>query len=288
MSGGEKPFGGDWTREKLDILEKYLDAYTTALKNRRFRLIYMDAFAGTGRVELSGDKEERRLSKEEGRFLSGSAERAVKVDDKPFDKLIFVEKDSARCEKLKGLREAYPCRNIQIANEDANAFLASFQVNRDEWRGVLFLDPFATEVEWETVRKIAGLRALDTWILFPTSAIARMLPRLRQPDDISEEWVNRLNRFFGDESWRKVYKESRQGELFGENAQTREPGVGEFLEIYKDKLAELFDKRFLRKSRKLSNSKNSQLFEFLFCVGYDSKKAIRLAKEIAEHILNNL
>ena len=25
-------FGGPWTREKLDILESYLDAYTTALK----------------------------------------------------------------------------------------------------------------------------------------------------------------------------------------------------------------------------------------------------------------
>ena len=28
------PYGGSWTIEKLEILEKYLDAYTTALKNK--------------------------------------------------------------------------------------------------------------------------------------------------------------------------------------------------------------------------------------------------------------
>ena len=43
--------------------------------------------------------------------------------------------------------------------------------------GVLFLDPFATEVEWATIEKIASFNALDTWILFPISAITRMLPR---------------------------------------------------------------------------------------------------------------
>ena len=33
-------FGGRWTGEKLDMLEKYLNAYTTALKNTQFRLLY--------------------------------------------------------------------------------------------------------------------------------------------------------------------------------------------------------------------------------------------------------
>ena len=45
-SGG---FGGQWTIEKLDILGRYLDAYTTALKNQPFKLVYIDAFAGHGR-----------------------------------------------------------------------------------------------------------------------------------------------------------------------------------------------------------------------------------------------
>jgi len=50
-------FGGEWTQEKLQILERYLDAYTTALKSKPFKLVYIDAFwhwsdrpaAGSGR-----------------------------------------------------------------------------------------------------------------------------------------------------------------------------------------------------------------------------------------------
>ena len=34
-----------------------------------------------------------------------------------------------------------------------------------QWRGVLFLDPFATQVKWSTIERIAGFNALDTWIL---------------------------------------------------------------------------------------------------------------------------
>ena len=44
----ERPqsFGSDWTSDKLQILRAYLDAYTTAMKNQPFTLIYVDAFAG--------------------------------------------------------------------------------------------------------------------------------------------------------------------------------------------------------------------------------------------------
>ena len=48
MTGKEHMFGGLWTEEKLDKVTKYLQAYTTALKNQPFQLMYIDAFAGTG------------------------------------------------------------------------------------------------------------------------------------------------------------------------------------------------------------------------------------------------
>ena len=49
MRSANRGFGGPWTEEKLAILKKYLDTYTTVLKNQPFRLIYIDAFAGTGK-----------------------------------------------------------------------------------------------------------------------------------------------------------------------------------------------------------------------------------------------
>ena len=284
-------YGGSWTIKKLEILEKYLGAYTTALKNTTFKLMYIDAFAGTGQITLSGDSGNKFALWDSDDddlrgFASGSAERAIKIDNKPFDKLIFVEKELDRCAELQNLRATYAKRNIKIVHSEANEFLSNLHEDWNSWRGVLFLDPFATEVEWATIEKIAGFNALDTWILFPTSAITRMLPKSRIPDDIAPMWADRLTTTFGDESWRNLYQ--TRTNLFGEAAFERQPGVGRLIAIYKKNLERLFGNRFLKQSRTLRNSRNSALFEFLFCVGSPNPKAIAAAKRIAKHILDKL
>ena len=275
-----RTYGGPWTVEKLEILEAYLNAYTTALKNQPFRLMYIDAFAGTGSVNLPEQDPEVRD------FHHGSAARALAVQDKPFDRLVFVERDPARCQELARLQSVPLGRDIQIVNTEANQYLRSLQEDWRGWRGVLFLDPFATQVELSTLKKIAALHALDTWILFPVSAIARMLPKSKRPADISDQWAQRLTRVFGDEEWSELYREAPQGNLFGTVEHERDPGVAGLLGIYKTKLAGLFGKRFLKQSRSLKNSRNSTLFEFLFCVGHPS--GIATAKRIARHILEHL
>lgn len=275
-------YGGPWTIEKLEILERYLDAYTTALKRTPFKLMYIDAFAGTGQLKLSSEED---LVDVRG-FVSGSAERAIKIDNKPFDELIFVEKKRDRCAELKTLRATYSKRKIEIVHSEANTFLANLHEDWNSCRGVLFLDPFATEVEWSTIEKIAGFNALDTWILFPVSAITRMLPKSRKPDEISPKWAKRLTRVFGDESWHSLYQEDPQGNLFGDTEFQRVAGVDGLISLYKNKLKALFDKRFLETSRTLKNSKNSPLFEFMFCVG--NPKGINPAKRIAKYILEHM
>ena len=61
------PFGGAWTLKKLGILERYLDAYTTALKSQPFKLMYIDAFAGTGQIALSSGEDDNEIRD----FVSG-------------------------------------------------------------------------------------------------------------------------------------------------------------------------------------------------------------------------
>lgn len=39
-----------WTKDKLEKVKAYLDAYLIALKKQKFSLEYIDAFAGTGYV----------------------------------------------------------------------------------------------------------------------------------------------------------------------------------------------------------------------------------------------
>ena len=270
-------FGGPWTLEKLDILERYLDAYTTALKKQHFKLTYIDAFAGTGHVGFQDEKVKY--------FIRGSATIAAKICDKPFDRLIFVEKDQNRCRELENLKQTHAGRDIQIENSDANDFLKNLQQDWQKWRGVLFLDPFATEVQWSTVETVARFNALDTWILFPTSAVARILPTSKMPDDVSSRWSDRLTKVFGDESWRNLYKQPEQLRLFGNAGYVRDRGVDGLISIYKGKLERLFGNRLLTKSLPLTNSKISPLFEFFFCVGHPN--GIKIAKDIANHILES-
>ena len=274
----DQRFGGQWTQEKLDILEKYLDAYTTALGRQNFSLMYIDGFAGTGSVRTAHDDIRD--------FLQGSTIRAAKIDRKPFDKLIFIENNPDKVEMLEILRSDYNNRNIIIERADANVYLRNFRENWEKWRGVLFLDPFATEVEWSTVETIAGLKALDMWILFPTHAVSRMLPRSRLPEDISQTWTKRLNRIYGNEDWKNLYEDASQRDLFAGVTQERDQGVEGLTSIYKQNLNSLFGERYLEKSRKLKNSQGSVLFELIFCVGHPNGTSV--AKRIAGHILDYL
>ena len=123
-------------------------------------------------------------------LIDGSAAIAANISDKPFDKLIFIEKDLNRCHELRRLSQAHSNRDVQIENSDANDYLKNLCQDWRKWRGVLFLDPFATQVQWLTIETIARFNALDTWLLFPTFAVARMLPNSRQPDDIIKGWAD--------------------------------------------------------------------------------------------------
>ena len=288
-------FGGPWTTEKLDILERYLNSYTTALMNQPFRLVYIDAFAGSGEINIG----ECGVSEfDSDSFVTGSTERALRVVDRPFDQLVFVEKQADSFDKLVELKSRHPDRLIDVEQDDANTFLAGLTrrsfLNGPvthgyvDWRGVLFVDPFGTELEWATVQHIAGVQRLDMWLLFPVGAIGRMLPLSRNPDDVEPKWVDRLSTVFGGDHWRKLYSLSPQQSLFGDEVIEREKGVQGLLSIYKDRLREAFGERVLDKSRTLTNSKNSPLFEFIFCVGSPSEKAIKAAKRIARHLVRDI
>lgn len=273
-------FGGDWTKDKLDMVERYLDAYTTALKNQDyFRLMYIDAFAGSGIINLG------RNDKEERQFLEGSAIRAKRVSDRRFDEILLVEKDARRCKELEERMNVNEDKRIKIVNKDANCFLQNLCRDWKTHRGVLFLDPFATEVEWLTIEKVASFEALDTWILFPTMAVMRLLTRKGVP----EKHGSILKRVYGDESWRNLYQPNPQYRLFSssglDDQDERQKGTNALLQTYKNRLRELYGNRFLEQSTPLCTLTNTPLFELIFCVGNSRPEAIKAAKRIARHIV---
>ena len=190
--------------EKLQALEDYLDKYTTALKYQYFKLCYIDAFAGTG--EGHG-RDYSRDSLEEGKYIRGSALIALETKDKPFDCFLFIEKESKKMKKLRSIIEKNPHlgrREIFYAEKDANEVVPKFcQEMKEHQRAVVFLDPFATEVKYETIKSIAKTEKIDLWVLFPYMAVNRMLPQ--DVGKISSSNKKRLDELFGDSSWKDVY-----------------------------------------------------------------------------------
>ena len=126
----QNEFGGLWTQQKLEVLSKYLPAYTRIFrKNPRaqfYTTSYVDAFAGTGvlrRPALGGiAKLIPGIAEAEEEFRKGSVRRALEVKP-PFDKYVLIEKNAKKCRELKALAAEFPEKQIEVIEEDANLSL---------------------------------------------------------------------------------------------------------------------------------------------------------------------
>lgn len=187
-------FGGDWTEQKLRIIENYLRAYTTVMKNQSFRTSYIDAFAGTGyRTSRSGTMAEsidplllpELAEREPQRLLEGSVLRALRTRP-PFDDFTFIEKDKSKHEALMRIKDDFPqqASRINIVRDDANSAIA--RLCSEHWRSrraVLFLDPYGMQVDWSTTVAIAETSAIDLWCdLHPQTETEKLVTALREGD----------------------------------------------------------------------------------------------------------
>ena len=291
-------FGGTWTRDKLQLLRGYLERYTTALKRQRFNLVYVDAFAGTGYVDIGsqGDSQENPLLLTEidadtAGILKGSTRLALDVDDRPFDQFVFVEQNPAYAAELQLLQAEFSNRDIQVQTADANVFLPEWCDRQNSrlgvpWRrqrAVIFLDPFATEVDWQTVESIAETKSVDLWILFPLSALTRMLPTEHRP---VEQWAVVLDRVFGDPLWRSTfYTTQKQPTLFGEDQIfTVRADQQAIVDAYLAKLETVFE-AVAPTPRWFLNRMKSPQFAFMFAASNPTGAPI--AVRIANHLLRN-
>lgn len=289
-------FGGSWTEEKLQILQAYLGRYTTVLKKQPFHLTYVDAFAGTGYVDHRSAYPSHgnpllvnAVDNDTAGVLKGSARLALEVTDRPFDQLVFVEQNPAYARELRRLGAEFTNRALRIEQADANAFLPEWCENRNRhfgvpWRyhrAVVFLDPFATEVDWQTVQCIADTKSVDLWILFPLSALSRILPKAREPD---EAYAHTLDRVYGNPEWRnELYHTRTQTTLFGDELVTSvRSDQRAIVDAYLHKLESIFAK-IAPSPKWFHNSRNSPQFAFMFAASNPSGAPI--AVQIASHLL---
>jgi len=306
----EARWGGPWTRAKLELLESYLQAYTTALKRQRFETWYIDAFAGTGMCELpdrssTGDPSllGGALEVEEQDFLKGSAMIATSLET-PFDHYVFIEKDAKRAGELRNvaLRTAPHLKSrIEIRVGDANEQLVGlcrevpWRDGPPQHRGVLFLDPYGLNVPLTTLAAVAETKALDVWYLFCTAAAQRMLRHDRE--EIPRGHRKRLDQLFGNDSWASsLYSEAPEGDaeqlsLFEQSERgsehTKARQMRDLCCYLADRLATLFP-YVHPEAVALRNTRKAIHYVLLFMAANPSDKAQTLVRRLANDMLKHM
>ena len=286
MNKAKQSFGGDWTEKKLNSVRQYLVAYATALSNQRFKIAYIDAFAGTGyRTSSANENPESLLFPEMDLFLDGSARIALQVEPR-FDKYIFIEKNPERYAELERLKSEFSdlAKDIILQNTDANSYIKGL-CQGPSWkshRAVLFLDPFGMQITWETIEAIAQTQAIDLWLLFPLGvAVNRILTKSGR---ISSGWRSKLDAMFGATDWYDVfYQKTKQSALFSDEEQIEKiANFDSISQYYVSRLKTVFA-GVAENPLPLYNSRNNPLFMLCFAVGNPKGKDIAL--RIARHIL---
>ncbi|MCX5513443.1 hypothetical protein C3941_23665 [Kaistia algarum] len=293
-------FGGPWTEIKLDAIQYYMECYTKALRRISFDLWYFDAFAGSGRRETERtvggglfDGPEQTIRE----TLDGSARRALTVQP-GFDHFVFVEKDEDRCALLSSVQTDHPNRDIQIINGEANAVLRRI-ASRHPWsgggrnksRGVVFLDPFALQVDWQTLQMLASTKAFDVWYLFPIRDTIRQLAHDFDGVGVKAPMLDRLL----SAEWRDLYDIAHEPDygsgLFGTLDDNADPAlkrvvsIKQFEQWLKKRLETEFP--FVSEPLPLLTDPSHQAFSLFLAVANPSRPAIDLAEKFVRHVNKN-
>jgi three-Cys-motif partner protein len=281
-------FGGDWTEDKLTVLRKYLNAYTSALSNQTWcRKMYVDAFAGTGHREAKREIEQtisELTETETQEFLKGSATIALETEP-PFDRYLFVERKKKHVLELENLKTQFPKQSdrIIIENAEANTYLRDWQATIDwnQWRAVVFLDPYGMQVDWETLQELAKARGIDLWLLFPIGQAVNRVLTTREPPP--EHWANALNRTFGTDEWlSEFYPTPKVPNLLGEYEQTKVAGFDRIAAYFIRRLETIFP-AVAQNPLLLRNSQNTPLYLLCFASanpGRGGQLAVKIAQDI--------
>lgn len=273
-------FGGDWTKNKINILVEYAHAYLTIMKvmagRYDWKLLYFDGFAGSGLVEKEG-----RYSRN---ITVGAATRIVELDDpRPFDKYVFVEKNRANTQLLEQrTKNNQPNKDIIVQQADCNERLlamAKFLRGKGKnYKVLAYIDPYGMQLEWSSIEALKGL-SIDMWILVPTGMGVNRL--LKNNGDLSTAWLNRLTKFLGMEEKEILgffYTERTVPTLFGDEniLQKEEKAIEKSAELYQERLRIIF--RYVTNPFVLRTKSRSVLYHFF--MASNNQNAVRIANDV--------
>jgi len=194
-----------WTPLKLIFLNFTLDVCSIVANKRYSKKNYIDLFAGSG-INRIGEKKDSFI---------GSPFIALFNHSNKFTRFIFCESNSTFYNALNKRIVALNFNNTILYPQDCCSQMDNILegINGEtNTYNFFFIDPYNTEFSWASMKKILNIRS-DILLTFMTRTIWR--------DCCTEKATGHghlvLNRFFGDESWKKAKNENDLIEIYKKN-----------------------------------------------------------------------
>ncbi len=248
---------GSWSEIKLEIIQKYAHAYSVILsKKNNLSHTYIDAFSGPGFHLSKTDKD---------RVIQGSPWIALGTEPR-FDDYYFIDMDSDKTDMLKLLAQNHD--RVHISNGDCNNLLVNRifpEVQyRDYRRALCLLDPYRLNLNWEVIFQAGQMKSVEIFLNFPTMDMNRNV-FWRHPEKVSQNNINRMNAFWGDESWRDiVYSEPQQIHLFDNTAIEKVADNDSVARAFQARLKEKAGFQYVPSPLPLKNSTDATLYYLFF------------------------
>lgn len=206
-----------WTPLKLILLNYVFDMCSIIINKQSFfkKMYYVDLFAGSGLNRLS----------ETSDFLIGSPLITALTHGDKYDKMFFCENDEKLFSALEARINSLKKDNLVCVYGDSNNNLDGIMktINEEKYAySFFFIDPFAMEFPWSSMKKVLGVRS-DVVFTLMTSQIIRSIDLANKFNDAAT--VNKLNAFFGDDSWRKVKSPEDINALYQNNIKKERKGA---------------------------------------------------------------
>lgn len=259
---------GIWSELKLEIVESYGSAYTKAFANQNLKKYYIDAFSGPG----------VHISKKSGDQIDGSPARALRANPS-FDGFYFIDMDEEKTAHFKTL--CADQNNVHIETGDASAYLIQTLLPKIKYenfnRALCLFDPYGLHLDWHAMEMAGKSRAVDMFLNFPVMDMNRNAI-WRNPAGVPQEGIDRMNRFWGDESWRKVaYAEHPQGNLFGAPDIVK-LGNDAIVNAFRERLRQVAGFKYVPEPLPMKNKTNAVVYYLFFAS----------QKPVAEKIIKNI
>lgn len=258
---------GEWSEIKLEIIREYAKAYSTILsaqKNVELHHVYIDAFAGAG----------RHLSRASGKLVPGSPLNALMVEP-PFREFYLIDIAREKTDYLRDLVGARP--DVHVYRGDCNEVLVREVFPHVQYaqfrRGLCVLDPYGLHLEWRVIAMAGQLRTLDVFLNFPVQDMNRNV-FWRNPEAVDASQIERMNRFWGDDSWRRVVYQTDRN-LFG--MPEKEPNEV-VAEAFRRRLRDVAGFEHVPEPRPMKNSRGATVYYLFFAS--PNKTAEKIARQV--------